>query len=703
MNESMGIADSSPCSFLVPGQNCWCVAEAKRFAVIVDAARYFEAVTDAIERAERTVFIVGWDLHGETPMRHQGEPATLAAILAAAARRRPDLAIRLLVWDFIFFYALERELFPTLRYGWTGPPNIQFRFAKDHPIGGSHHQKIVVVDDAIAFAGGIDLTVARWDLPDHDAHAEERRLPNGMAYSPLHDVQVAVSGEAARRLGELARRRWRDATGEELVAPALAPSRWPETLAPDLERVKVGIARTAPATANGGAIREVRALYLDMIASARRSIYVENQYLTAACIREALGARLREPEGPEVVIVTPMHQLGRLEVSTLGALRMRWLTRLRHDDLHGRLRVVHPLAAGDPAIWVNVHAKVMIVDDEVLRVGSANFTNRSMGLDTECDIVLAADGDPSVRRTIARIRTALLAHHIGGKTASLPRGSLVAWVDEAAGERLACLNLSDVEADSEPMVADEVVDPFEPMDAALFNSVLPSSLQREGRRRLPRLAVLVIALLALAAAWTWTPLNEWVEPDRLAELARGLQASGWGPLLFVAIMTIGSLLMVPITALIVAGAVLFGPVVGGVSGMTGSLLSAMVGFALGRGIFHDEVRRHAGPRIQHLSRAIQRRGVLSVLAVRLVPVAPFTVVNVVAGSSHVRFRDFLIGTLLGMAPGLVGLTVAADRVAAAVRSPSTTTIVVAATIVVVVAAALFMMRRWLTRVAVRGR
>src|SRR5690606_1275145 len=141
---------------------------------------------------------------------------SLAAILRKAVRRQPELEIRMLVWDFVFFYAFERELFPALRHGWTQHPRIDFRFAAAHPVGASHHQKIVVVDDAVAVAGGIDLTIARWDLPNHAATREVRRLPNGSSYRPLHDVQAAVSGEAARRLGELARLRWKHATGEKV-------------------------------------------------------------------------------------------------------------------------------------------------------------------------------------------------------------------------------------------------------------------------------------------------------------------------------------------------------------------------------------------------------------------------------------------------------------------------------------------------------
>jgi phospholipase D1/2 len=385
-------------------------------------------------------------------------------------------------------------------------------------------------------------------------------------------------------------------------------------------------------------------------------------------------------------------------------LRSRWLAALRDHDRYDRLRVIYPLAAGDPTVAVNVHAKVMVADDEILRVGSANFTNRSMGLDTECDIVVAAGGDERIRSAIRRLRNRMLAHHLGIDPVVIGDDrALVALLDDATeeGTRVRRLALPRPEDQVEPLIADNVIDPFEPMDSALARSVLPSSLQREGRRRLPRVLWLVVVLLVLAGVWAWTPLRGWVQPERLAEAALGLESSLWGPVLFVLVMALATLAMVPVTALIVAASLLFGPITGAVCGLCGSLLSASVGYGAGRRILHAKIQRVAGRRLQQLSRALGRRGVLSVLAVRVVPVAPFTIVNLVAGSSHVRFRDFLIGTVIGMLPGLVGLSVAADRVAAAVRSPDTTTLVVAGVIVAVVAATLHLMRRWLQRVAAR--
>ena len=126
---------------------------------------------------------------------------------------------------------------------------------------------------------------------------------------------------------------------------------------------------------------------------ARTCIYFENQYLTSYRIGEALTRRLEENDGPEIVIVMPFKTGGWLEQHTMDVLRSRILNKLRHADRHDHMRVYYPRIAKDPFSAVMVHAKIMVVDDNLARVGSANLSNRSMGLDSECDLAVAANGD----------------------------------------------------------------------------------------------------------------------------------------------------------------------------------------------------------------------------------------------------------------------------------------------------------------------
>src|SRR3546814_14781470 len=105
---------------------------------------------------------------------------------------------------------------PALTLHGTTPPQIELCLDKMLPVGASHHQKVVVADDAVAFCGGLDLTIKRWDTPEHLPQHPLRRDPAGQDYQPFHDVQMMVDGEAAAALGDLARRRWKRVTRESL-------------------------------------------------------------------------------------------------------------------------------------------------------------------------------------------------------------------------------------------------------------------------------------------------------------------------------------------------------------------------------------------------------------------------------------------------------------------------------------------------------
>ena len=206
------------------GQNAWRVERADRMAVLVDAGAFFRAVREALLKAKRSVFIVGWDLHsqtrlvGETDRADDGYPETLADFLSALVRERPKLTVRLLLWDYSVLYANERELFPRIALGWKTPDRVRFALDDAVPFGASQHQKLVIVDDCVAFSGGLDVTIRRWDTSAHEVDSPHRVDPNGHPYRPFHDVQAVVDGAAARALGGIGRARWMCLTGERVQA-----------------------------------------------------------------------------------------------------------------------------------------------------------------------------------------------------------------------------------------------------------------------------------------------------------------------------------------------------------------------------------------------------------------------------------------------------------------------------------------------------
>jgi phosphatidylserine/phosphatidylglycerophosphate/cardiolipin synthase-like enzyme/uncharacterized membrane protein YdjX (TVP38/TMEM64 family) len=692
-----GSLDASEKPILVPGHSCWRIEHASRAAFLIDGAAYFEALADALEQAQRRVMLLGWDFHSRVALRRDGErrdvPDELAPMLDWLVRRRRDLRIFVLEWDFAVLYLPERESLRAYRFGTRTHRRVRFRFDAEHPVGASHHQKLVVIDDVLAFAGGIDITSNRWDTRAHAAEEPRRVDPDGRAYAPFHDAQMLVDGASAAALGELARERWRRATGERLEPIRADHDPWPAQVKAHLCDLDVGIARTDPGGDDHPPAHEVRTLYRESIAAARRWIYLENQYLTAGEMAECLAARLQEPEGPEVVIVVPERCSGWLEESSMGVLRDHFVTMLRNADQHDRLRVFHPRVPGlgDDG-HVNVHAKLMVVDDRLARIGSANLSNRSMGLDTECDLAIEAHR-PEHARAIAGLRDDLLAEHLGVDASRVAEtlareGSLIKTIESLGGgeRRLECGESTSTEWGQELAKNLRVFDPESPLSIEeLLPQLGASTAESGGAPRRTR----AFALLGLS----FTPLAELVEPDALAALGAEIRATPLAAPLASLFLGLATVVFVPVTALIVACGLMFPPLTAFAVALIGSSLGAAAGYVLGRGLWRDAVRRVAGPRFQRISRRLGRRGILATAAVRLVPIAPYGLVNLVAGASHVRLRDFLWGTALAMAPGTAALVLAADRVVEAVAAPDATTVLTAIAALAGVAGLLALLRR----------
>jgi phospholipase D1/2 len=693
-------------TILEPTRNCWRIESARRVAFLVDGAAYFAALAAAMERARDRILIIAWDVNSHMRVRPDSADdlahvEELGRMLDRLAAERPQLHVHILVWDYAPIYLFERQLLPRFWLDWHRHPRVRAHLASDHPPGASHHQKLVVIDDAVAFVGGLDLTIARWDTREHQPTHDRRRLPRGDLYPPFHDVQIAVDGQAASALAELACKRWERATGEALPAITAAHDPWPPTLESDLADVDVAIARTAPAWNEAPEVREVAALHLDAIAAARDNIYIENQYLTSRTICSALARRLAEEHGPDILIVTPLQQSGRLEQLTMGALRACRLETLRAADHYGRLRVMAPVNQG---VEVLVHGKVLVVDDRLLRIGSSNLSERSMGLDTECDLAIEAR-DERVAATIRRFRDGLLAEHLGVAPEAVVQalaahgGRLIPAVTALAGgsRTLAVLEVPDSEDLEDLILDDTLIDPAEPLDMAVLAQAMPREASQHGIRRLPWVIVFVLAVLGLAAAWAWTPLGDWVTPEKLAAAARPLGHHTLGPVIAALGVVVATLVLIPITVLVVAMNLLFGPLFGPLTTLAGCLLAAAGTYAMGRLLWPDAIQRLTGKRLRLMARKLPRRGVLTMVAIRIVPIAPFTVINLIAGSTGFRLRDFLIGTLIGLLPGIAGLTFATDRVAAAVRNPDPVSIALAVVAIAAITGALWGLRQWLVR------
>lgn len=698
-------------SILEPGRNCWRLEQAKRVAFLVDGAAYFAVLRAAAAKARQSIFILGWDIDSRIRLIPEGAddglPDPLGGFLNALAKGSRELRIHILNWDYAMLYVADREVLPRYKLGWRTHRRVRFELDGSHPVGASHHQKVVVIDDSIAFVGGLDLTHGRWDTSEHRLDDPRRTHPGGDRCPPFHDVQMAVDGKAAAALGQLARERWQRATGKAPKAPWSrgGTDPWPESLEPDLEEVSVGIARTLPQYEGHAGVQEIKTLHLDVIAAARRVLYIENQYFSAASVANALAERLAEPAGPEVVLVSRAFDNSWLEEATIGVMRARLHRRLCETAPAERYKGCFPQLSDLTEGFLNVHSKLLIADDEFVTVGSANLNNRSMGFDSECNLAIEAGGEERIRAAIRRFRHRLLAEHLGkteGDVASKEKetGSLVQTIEALrGGERsLEPLKASVSEETESMLPPGDVIDPEKPFEAErLIARIAPAEVQASMVGRMIAIGGLLALVLALAAAWRWTELGEWLSPGRLSELGESLRQLPASPLLILGTFVIGTLLAVPVTAMIATAVLVFGPWLGMAYSLGGALLGAAVTYTLGRAAGRKAVRRIAGSRLDRLSLKLGRRGILAIATVRLIPVAQFTVVNLVAGTTHIGLRDFLLGTLIGLAPIIIAAALFIDRILAALRDPGAGTVGVLVGLTALAVAAMALLRRSVRR------
>jgi len=410
---------------LRPGETCWRVERADRVALLMENAAYFKALEAALPLARKSITLLGWQFDPRTRLDPEG-PAhdrggEVGFLLRRLVRERPELQVRILIWRSPLPIAWSQDFFPQRSGAWFRKnKGIDFRLDRARPLGACHHQKVLVIDDVLAFCGGGDIAVDRWDTDEHLDRDPRRCTPAGLICSPRHEVMTLIAGPAASALGDLARERWRLATDEVLEPCPPQEPIWPEGIAPDLTNVTLGIARTEPEWRGHPEVRENEALHLEAVARAERLIYLENQYVTSPVIAAALAERLQQPEGPEVVIVSTGKSPSWFDQATMDSARLALLGRLRAADRHGRFSAWMPLTEGRKPVIV--HSKVSVVDDRFLRVGSTNLNNRSAGFDTECDV--AVEARPDDRDSvdfIRRFRLKLLSHFLACEAEDLHR------------------------------------------------------------------------------------------------------------------------------------------------------------------------------------------------------------------------------------------------------------------------------------------
>jgi uncharacterized membrane protein YdjX (TVP38/TMEM64 family) len=408
------------------------------------------------------------------------------------------------------------------------------------------------------------------------------------------------------------------------------------------------------------------------------------------------------------VLVLRLLSHGWLEEHTMHVLRTRLLQRMRQADKYGRFHVYYPHVPGLPeSCCLDVHSKCMIVDDRELRIGSANLCNRSMGMDTECDVLIEARGDEKVSQTIRGFRDRLVAEHLGVQPEQLARElesrqSLHGAIAALQSGQRSLRRLEDVKEWPEAIISiASVADPDEPIaldilkTERVFQEQLISETPAWGK-----LAAGLLAIALLAALWRFTPLAGVVTPENTIAWAKQFGSQWWAPWIVMLAYTPACFVMFPRPLITLAAVVAFGPWLGFVYALLGIVASAVVTYYVGRRLRRDTVRRLAGAGLDRMVEVLKKYGLLAMTLLRLVPLAPFAIEGIVAGAVRLKLWHLAAGTAIGMLPGTLATTVFGGQLESALSGGSFNWWIVGGVIALLAAGSLAV-KRWFTAMAGR--
>ncbi len=294
------------------------------------------------------VYIIGWDIHSQTrfvgPSGHaeDGFPEELGPFLKALLQARAELRIDVLSWDFPALYAAEREWNSPSKFTTGTSDRLRFCFDASLPLGSAQHQKIVVIDGAVAFSGGLDLTIRRWDTSEHAAGnphrvGSRRQAVPAVSRCPVHGRWRSRRRPSGTGREPLAGRRLH---GRKRNLPA--DDRWPASVPVQARDIIAGIARTEIKTAHDPGVDEVARLFEASINAANRFIYIENQFTSTTEIASVLAQRMQDVPSLRVLIVTPKMHSSWFESQAMQGGRGGFIDAFVAAGVMDRIRFLYP-------------------------------------------------------------------------------------------------------------------------------------------------------------------------------------------------------------------------------------------------------------------------------------------------------------------------------------------------------------------------
>lgn len=696
-------------SIFKPGHNCWKLSTADRATILIDAKDYFKAVYHSISNSKNLVIILAWDIDSRISLL-RGEdakgrhPVQLGPFLDHQTKVQESLDVYILDWDYVQLFARSREILPELKFKLQTSPKVHFELDDVLPKGACHHQKVVIVDEKIAFCGGLDLTRGRWDTSEHLPEHKDRKDNKGNPYRAYHDMSILLEGEVAKEMSALARERWNascDKAIKRIDSENNTNSPWPEYIDPMFRDIEVAITRTW--VTEKERIQESMQMTIDLLDSAEDIVYIENQYLTARPVAEALSSLLEREKPPEIVIIVTPHSDGWLSQHTMDVLRSKLIRKLREKDHKNKLGVYVPHVPKMHELGINIHAKMMVVDNRYIKIGSTNLSNRSMFLDSECDVVLKASTEEHSDR-IQQFRNERLGefyHKSANEIVSeiKKHSNIHSFIDNQQSDNTRCLHNIDrvlISPNQDELVPADICDPYEPVD---FNHLAKSLLvaKKPMANFLKKTIgyIVLFIVLGLVGLSQFTSFGDFISVSDLEQYLGNIRSHPGSYLWSYIIASLGLSLFVPITVFVVAITLVYDFWIAFAISSAAALTSSVLSFVIGHYLGVHALRKIVGNRVNRISKALGKHGILSSIAMRIVPVAPFAALNLIAGASHIKFRDFFWGTLIGQIPGILLITLSVDRVYLSIQNPDLKVLISSACIIFGIVFLFIIMKRYI--------
>jgi uncharacterized membrane protein YdjX (TVP38/TMEM64 family) len=502
---------------------------------------------------------------------------------------------------------------------------------------------------------------------------------------------MVSSGPVVADFAQLVRWRWQRVAEETPIniredaridENAPLPEAWPEDYPPLFENVECALARTIPFMDEVEPAQEVRHMLLDLIGEAESVIYIENQFTTRQEIAEALNKQLKLKPNLSVIIVSSYEPKGKFECEAFWASRIEFKAILEKGIDSERVKLTYSSIEdmqGRKA-YKRIHSKVMTIDNKYLVIGSSNLSNRSMTLDTEIDTVLFGNSKDN-QACIEQVRNDLLAEHTGRDIDAMPEIFNSQYPVEALmqGQIAHGYVLTEVRDEvftehSVKNVFRSLSDPEEPLISVptFDGDALPA---RNPKRRSIMILIGVAIIAVLGGLMFWASQSiPWLSSDSINAFLEKSRGTYFALPTVLLVYVVGGVLFFPVTVLSLAVAAIFGPIWGPIYGIMGALMSSAIMFGVGKLSGNAGLRKIGGPKVAAVDQKLKRSGVVGVAAIRMLPIAPFSLVNLVAGISSIGIFQFLVGTFLGMFPPMIAKGLVGDSIAQIWQSPSIETI-----------------------------